>query len=128
MGILTKFVDVHIGGRNINHFKEKGYKIPSVLHSWGETVPRGTVIKVKTEDLLPNCREYIDIQCDYCNKVLKEGFINTLLPIRVMKGYFTVKIVVQKRNFLAIKVLDGILIRQKKNVKMVEIIKNIIIL
>lgn len=91
MGLLTKYVDVHVGGRNIKHLIEKGYKIPTVHHEWGDTVPRGTVIKVKAEDLMPNCREFVDVECDYCNNILKRRYYQYTSTVAYNNGLFYCK-------------------------------------
>jgi len=69
MLILPQEVEVVLANKNIKHFEEKGYEIPRQKDKWGKvTIPRGTSIMVKVQDLPERSRSFINLQCDYCGK------------------------------------------------------------
>lgn len=77
--LLTKEVEVKIGGLNKQYYIDKGYDVPIVkkiiykknghISQTRYTTPRGTKIIVKIEDLLDSCEEPIYYQCDNCNGI-----------------------------------------------------------
>lgn len=70
MGLLTEWVEVKLGGKNIKYFEALGYKIPRIKNKWGNTtVPIGTIITVKSEHLKPCSPTRVDVECDCCGKV-----------------------------------------------------------
>lgn len=65
--LITKEVEVMIGSNNIKYYENLGYIIPRSKDKWGEyTVPRGTKIIIKIEDLLKSTKVYIKCYCDDC--------------------------------------------------------------
>jgi ribosomal protein S27E len=69
--LLTKEVEVELGGKNIKWYENKGYEIPKRKDKWGRTIiSKNTTIKVKIEDLSSSSHVKINIQCDECGKIL----------------------------------------------------------
>jgi hypothetical protein len=66
--LLTKEVEIIPCGKDRKRYEDLGYKIP--LH-WDEankkwSMPRGTRIKIKVEDLPLNSSQLVECQCDNC--------------------------------------------------------------
>ena len=71
MGLITKEVEVGLGGRNIKHFENLGYEIPRSIGTKGKLiVKRGTKITVKVEDLPDGSGVFVNVECDGCTKKL----------------------------------------------------------
>ena len=71
MGLITKEVEVTLGVKNVKFYEDLGYKIPKKKDKWGRaTVPRGTKIKVKVEDLQEGSKAMIECICDNCKQFL----------------------------------------------------------
>lgn len=69
MGLITEEVEVTLGGRNIKYLEDLGYEIPRKRNRHRRlTVPRGTKIKVKVEDLSKGSNTIVKIACDGCGK------------------------------------------------------------
>lgn len=67
MGLLTQESEVVIHNKTIKHYESLGYKIPKRRDKWGDiTVPRGTKIKVKVEDLTHGSKIKVEVKCDNC--------------------------------------------------------------
>ena len=65
MGLITKEVEVGLGGINIKYFENKGYDLPKVKDKYGRiAVPKGIKIKVKVEDLQDNSIIMVNVKCD----------------------------------------------------------------
>ena len=80
MGLITKEVEVLLHGNNIKWFENKGYKIPrrekKYIYKGKRTskiysVPRGTKIIVKVDDLQNGSHAEVNCECDECSKQLK---------------------------------------------------------
>jgi len=72
MGLLTKMVEVVLGGRNIKHFENLGYVIPKHKDVNGILrIPKRTKIVVKIDDLTNGSNVLVDVQCDCCEKEIK---------------------------------------------------------
>ena len=72
MGLITKEVEVVLANKNIKHFESLGYEILREKDKWGKIrVPRGTIIKIKVEDLSSGSDAKVDVECDNCGKYLK---------------------------------------------------------
>lgn len=56
--VLSDYVDIRLGGRNITHYKNLGYE--------GKI---GDVIHVKVDDIKPTSHVKINTQCPICNKI-----------------------------------------------------------
>jgi Zn finger protein HypA/HybF involved in hydrogenase expression len=65
MGLITKKVEIRLGGTNIQWYKDKGY-----------LGTKNDKIMVKIEDLQNKSTTEVDVQCDNCNKVLKVVWAN----------------------------------------------------
>lgn len=68
--IITKFVDVKIGGKNIKHYKSLGYEVKLYNE-----------IRVPIEHLSEGSHAVIEVKCDYCQSVVKKIY-KTLLNER----------------------------------------------
>ena len=72
MGLISKEVEVKLTGSNIIYYENLSYTIPRENSKWGGmTVPRGTKIIIKVEDLPNKSAVKVDIECDNCKKELK---------------------------------------------------------
>jgi len=71
--LLTKEVEIKLGGSNIKHLENLGYEIPRHFNNHHKKimVKQGTKIIVKTEDLLDGAYVLVDVQCDGCGEILK---------------------------------------------------------
>jgi len=73
MGLISKEVEIVLGGRNIKWFEDFGYEIPRYKNNKGDLViKQGTKITVKTENLPKNSSVKVDVQCDGCGEILKD--------------------------------------------------------
>lgn len=61
--LIKNEIEIGLGPRNIKHYKELGYNIP--------TSPVGKRILVKIDDLPNNSNEKINIECDNCKQQIK---------------------------------------------------------
>ena len=68
MGLITKEVEVGLGGSNKKWFENKHYNIPKNNKM---KIPKDVKILVKVEDLQDNSEVKIDIECDNCGKEIK---------------------------------------------------------
>lgn len=72
MGLITKEIEVTLSN-NARYYEDLGYLIPRKKDKWGSiTIPRGTKILVKVEDLPNNSNvKGIKIKCDNpeCNNL-----------------------------------------------------------
>lgn len=65
--LVSKEVDLKVNGNNLKHLEEKGYYIPRKKNKYGKiTIPLGTTIKVKVEDLPLGSHILVKVLCDYC--------------------------------------------------------------
>lgn len=74
--LLTKELDVMIGARNVNHYKELGYDIP-MRHSDVfncDVAALGETIRVKIEDLPMSSHNKIQYKCDRCGKIVETEY------------------------------------------------------
>lgn len=75
MGLITKEVEVKLGGRNISYYENKGYKIPRHIGKNGKlSVKQGTTIWVDVEDVDTNCKSIVEYDCDCCKSITKGEF------------------------------------------------------
>lgn len=66
--ILDEFVEVNLGGRNIQYYESLGYMIPRHKTTSGKMgVKRGTTIIVNVRDLYPDAHTKINVACDFCS-------------------------------------------------------------
>lgn len=67
MGLITKEVEVKLGGTNVKHFEKLGYKIPRRKDKqYKIRYERGATIKVRVEDLQPSSNVEVELECDGC--------------------------------------------------------------
>lgn len=75
--VLSKIVDVVLTSRNIIYYESKGYDILRKLNRYKKlTVPRGSTLQVKVEDLQEHSNVLVDWKCDRCGKIEKRNFNN----------------------------------------------------
>lgn len=77
MGLITKEVEVKLGGKNIKYYENLGYQIPRYYNEDADRymLPKGASIIVKVEDLSPNSHTKVDVECDECHD-RKDVFYN----------------------------------------------------
>ena len=71
MGLISEYVEIKLGGRNIKYYENLGYEIPRRKDKWGKVlVPKGAKITVKVKDLPKGSHTKVKIRCDNpdCNK------------------------------------------------------------
>jgi hypothetical protein len=68
MGLTTKEVEIILHNKVINYYKNLGYNIPRVKGKWGLTVPHGSKIIVKVEDLTDCSKINVNVECDGCGE------------------------------------------------------------
>lgn len=65
--LISQEVETVVSGSTIKHYENKGYKIPRHIDNQGRcAVKKGTIIQVKTKDLLKSSEVYVIVSCDYC--------------------------------------------------------------
>ena len=66
MGLISKTVWINVG-TNTKYYEELGYKIPKRKDFRGRiSVPKGTKIEVRVEDLKVNSHTIVEYKCDNC--------------------------------------------------------------
>ena len=78
MGLLSTEVEVRLGSTNIGYYENLGYKIPRYFNKANnrEMVKRGTKIKIKVKDLMPQSMVKVDVDCDCCKKKYTMPYMN----------------------------------------------------
>lgn len=66
--LITQEVELKLGAKNIQWYKDKGYNIP---YYWDKkhnkmSIKRGTAIFVKVKDLTKGSHARVEYECDYC--------------------------------------------------------------
>lgn len=89
MGLITKEVEVRLGGKYINYYESLGYEIPKYYDKKHKkyAVKNGTTILVKVEHLPKGSNIYIDVICDGCGKKLRRTYNNHNKQIHDGKCY-----------------------------------------
>jgi len=64
--LLTKEVEVELNGTNVKHYEELGYEILREKKWKKWSIPTGTKIKVKIEDVPKGSHTEVQCLCDYC--------------------------------------------------------------
>lgn len=82
MAIKEEYVEVILNGRVISHYENLGYGIPRNHNGWKNTVPHGTRISVKVEDVSPGSTVKVTKICDLCNTELPNKPIQAVLRCR----------------------------------------------
>jgi hypothetical protein len=73
MGLITKEVEVNLDLKNLSYYINFGYDIDSLRRKDKQgrmSIPKGTKIKIKVEDLPKNSNVYVHVKCDSCGKDL----------------------------------------------------------
>jgi hypothetical protein len=69
MGLISEYVEVSLGSKNIEYFKSLGYEIPVSKDKRGRMVVAfGSTVLVKPEHLRDWSRVLVTVQCDHCHK------------------------------------------------------------
>lgn len=66
--IIDKEVEVKIGIKNYKYYESCGYTIPRNNRG---SIPRGTTIIVNSEDIYEHSHDLVNVECDYCHKVIQ---------------------------------------------------------
>ncbi|MBQ4523352.1 MAG: HNH endonuclease [Lachnospiraceae bacterium] len=75
MGLITKEVEVGLGGKNIKYYENLGYKIPKYKNENGKmVVKRGEKIKVSVNHLSNGSQVLVEYKCDKCNQIFKTRY------------------------------------------------------
>ena len=70
MGLISKEVEIGLSPNNIKYYQDLGYSIPRNKNIIGKlVVKKGTIIKIKIEDLPKGSNVYINVQCNNCSKI-----------------------------------------------------------
>lgn len=69
--IIDKEVEVKIGSKNLNYYKNLGY-----------IVNFGDLIHIKIEDLYKSCKSLVNVKCDVCGKIKKIEYRSYLKNVR----------------------------------------------
>lgn len=68
-GLITNEIEITLTSQMVTYYEDKGYKIPRRIDNRGRnTIPKGSKIVVKTNDLSNNSTQGVEIECDGCNK------------------------------------------------------------
>ena len=65
--IIDKEIEVSVGTHNWKYYSELGYDIP---RNEKGSIPRGTKIKVKFEDIYPHSHDKVKVRCDFCGGIV----------------------------------------------------------
>ena len=91
MSLITKEVEITLQGSNLKHYEDLGYEILRRKDKWGNiSVPRGTKIIVKVEDLTDYSTAEVKVLCDECSKVLKMQYQSYLHYAKDNNKYYCV--------------------------------------
>jgi len=77
MSLETKEIEVNATSQMIKYYENLGYKIPRRKDKWGDiTVPRGTKIIIKIEDLPKGSGQEVKVKCDICGEIVPKKYQN----------------------------------------------------
>ena len=96
MGLITKEVEVTLHSKTTKHYEDLGYEIPRVKGKWGITVPHGTTIKVKVEDLTHGSAVRVDVECECCHKINNIKWIDFKTVEKENGEYYCLKCAINK--------------------------------
>lgn len=88
MAIKETEVEVRLSGSNMKYYENLGYNLPRKLNKYGKiTVPRGTKIIVKIQDLISNSTAKVTKICDICGRVAgRTSYFHRVLAHRKGSG------------------------------------------
>jgi len=70
--LITKNVEINLKGRAIKYYEDLGYEIPRYIGIKNKlAVKKDSIIIIKSKDLPPCSEVEIEVQCDYCGKIIK---------------------------------------------------------
>ena len=70
--VLNQLVKVKLGGSNIKYYENKGYILPYKKDKRERiTIPKGSCINVKIQDLQNGSESLVNVICDCCGELLK---------------------------------------------------------
>ena len=75
--LISKEVEITLHSKTIKHYEKLGYNIPKHKDcNYRTTVPKGTKIKVRVEDLPPKSNVKVTLKCDNpnCKKEYKISY------------------------------------------------------
>jgi hypothetical protein len=78
MGLKTKEVEIKWSTRNHKWYESKGYKFDGF----------GNTFIVKVEDLSKGTHVFVDLQCDNCNKIIKNKRYDSCIPYLKSDGTY----------------------------------------
>ena len=88
MGLISEYVEIKLGGRNIKYYEDLGYEIPRYMNKNKDmVVANGTTILVKISDLMPSSSCVVKTQCDNCGKITKNEYRYYLKHNHNLKTY-----------------------------------------
>lgn len=77
MSLISKEVEILLVGTNVKYYENLGYLIPRSEDKRKRLrIPKGTKIKIKTEDLPNGSNVEVEIKCDNCEKIYKTLYQN----------------------------------------------------
>lgn len=77
MGLLSTEVEVTLCSTTIKYYEDLGYEIPRIKNKWRRyTVPKGTKILVRVQDLQKASSVKVEIECDRCQKKYQDTYAN----------------------------------------------------
>lgn len=83
--LLTKEIEITLTPIYIKHFTELGYTLSKRPDRDGNmTVPKGTKIRIKVDDLMPKSMYDVEVKCDYCNRIIKKKFRKYIIARNVI--------------------------------------------
>jgi len=75
--LITQEVESGVAGDNVKRYEERGYIIPRIIDSKGNSrIKQGTKIVVKVEDLMDASGVLVDVECDGCKSLLTINWAN----------------------------------------------------
>ncbi len=88
MAIKETVVEVRLSGSNMSYYEGLGYNLPRKFNKYGKiTVPRGTKIIVKIQDLISNSTAKVTKICDICGRVAdRTSYFHRVLAHRKGSG------------------------------------------
>ncbi|MGM7720491.1 DUF7487 domain-containing protein [Metabacillus sp. Hm71] len=65
--LINETIEIELNGKKVKHYESLGYDIPKKKDkNYRMTVPKGTKLLVKIDDLPSKSHELVPYQCDYC--------------------------------------------------------------
>ena len=87
MTIKEKFIEVGIGGQNVQYFEKLGYQIPKEINKYGKLVMiKGSKIIVKIADLNEGSYMKVTKICDICKNDVCDQEYRVILKQRLQNG------------------------------------------